>query len=530
MADISAIKLPNNNTYNINDSRIEATDITNWNSKAAGDHTHGDLTNAGDITTSATIASGDRLVINDESASKITNSSITFGNSTTTFLANNGTWQTPQESGFDALNVYIEFDSTNQEISSVSETYDDIVTAYSSSKPIVAFLKNYNGAEVLQAYSCEFEIPDNICYFYFDRNYIKITVEIYGGDPDSYSWSESTILANRVYAGPSSGGSGRPTFRSLVAADIPSLPASIIGSGQLPVANGGTGAASLDAAGIITKTGSQTITGAKYFDSLYAENGSAENIILINNIPAISLKNVDENVLGSIELNTEETNDVFRTKNFVFKQNSYDATGTLNYIEIYALPVVEAGLAENKTYEILTTKPNSLTTTQAADARSNLGIGNVGTLSYGSDTSTFLRNDGTWATPTGGSGGGDVTTTTNQTISGYKYFNQPSVYAPNGSGSIWFYRASSDGSGSGNTAVIIANTQTVNNLQVMKNMIFRQNSYNSSTGATRSNFENYVLPDVDGDLTSNKTYEIMTEKNIGDWMAANYPDADSSTY
>ena len=64
----------------------------------------------------------------------------------------------------------------------------------------------------------------------------------------------------------------------------------------------------------------------------------------------------------------------------------------------------------------------------------------------------------------------------------------------------------------------------------MKNMIFRQNSYNSSTGATRSNFENYVLPDVDGDLTSNKTYEIMTEKNIGDWMAANYPDADSSTY
>lgn len=53
----------------------------------------GNITNAGDITTTATIASGDRLVINDESASKVINSSITFGSSTTQYLANNGTWQ-----------------------------------------------------------------------------------------------------------------------------------------------------------------------------------------------------------------------------------------------------------------------------------------------------------------------------------------------------------------------------------------------------------------------------------------------------
>lgn len=58
-------------------------------------HSHGNITNAGDITANATIASGDRLIINDESASKVTNSSITFGTSTTSYLANNGTWQTP---------------------------------------------------------------------------------------------------------------------------------------------------------------------------------------------------------------------------------------------------------------------------------------------------------------------------------------------------------------------------------------------------------------------------------------------------
>lgn len=66
---------------------------------AVGNHSHGNITNGGDITATATIASGDRLVINDESASKVTNSSITFGTSTTTFLSNKGTWETPSAAG-----------------------------------------------------------------------------------------------------------------------------------------------------------------------------------------------------------------------------------------------------------------------------------------------------------------------------------------------------------------------------------------------------------------------------------------------
>lgn len=62
---------------------------------AASTHAHGDITSGGDITATApTIASGDKLIINDESASKVTNGP-SFGTSTTTFLANNGTWQTP---------------------------------------------------------------------------------------------------------------------------------------------------------------------------------------------------------------------------------------------------------------------------------------------------------------------------------------------------------------------------------------------------------------------------------------------------
>lgn len=68
-------------------------------SRAASSHAHGNITSGGDITATApTIASGDKLIINDESASKITNGPA-FGSSTTTFLRNDGTWAEPSSDG-----------------------------------------------------------------------------------------------------------------------------------------------------------------------------------------------------------------------------------------------------------------------------------------------------------------------------------------------------------------------------------------------------------------------------------------------
>lgn len=57
----------------------------------------------------------------------------------------------------------------------------------------------------------------------------------------------TSTAINTVFAGPSSGSAGNSSFRALVAADIPSLAASKIGSGQLAVARGGTGAATASA-------------------------------------------------------------------------------------------------------------------------------------------------------------------------------------------------------------------------------------------------------------------------------------------
>ena len=62
---------------------------------AAASHSHGNITSGGDITATApTIASGDQLVINDNSASKITNGPTFDGSTTTKALTPKGTWET----------------------------------------------------------------------------------------------------------------------------------------------------------------------------------------------------------------------------------------------------------------------------------------------------------------------------------------------------------------------------------------------------------------------------------------------------
>ena len=62
---------------------------------ASASHSHGNITSGGDITATApTIASGDQIIINDNSASKITNGPTFDGSTTTTALTPKGTWET----------------------------------------------------------------------------------------------------------------------------------------------------------------------------------------------------------------------------------------------------------------------------------------------------------------------------------------------------------------------------------------------------------------------------------------------------
>lgn len=66
--------------------------------------------------------------------------------------------------------------------------------------------------------------------------------------------------ANTVLAGPSSGSDAAPTFRSLVAADIPSLNASKINAGYFSVARGGTGTNTLASGEVLIGNGTSAVS------------------------------------------------------------------------------------------------------------------------------------------------------------------------------------------------------------------------------------------------------------------------------
>lgn len=66
-----------------------------WVTPPTASHTHGDISNTGTITSTAvTPVSGDYILISDTSASGAIKRAIALGSSTTTFLRNDGTWQT----------------------------------------------------------------------------------------------------------------------------------------------------------------------------------------------------------------------------------------------------------------------------------------------------------------------------------------------------------------------------------------------------------------------------------------------------
>ena len=119
-------------------------------------HAHGNITNAGDITTNVAIASGDRLVINDESASQLNNSSITFGSSTTTFLSNKGTWATPSKGSIAATKLWTNSSPTT---SFAAQTIPLTLTDYFGVQVVFRWYTN-------QDYNIQVFIPKGIGSYY----------------------------------------------------------------------------------------------------------------------------------------------------------------------------------------------------------------------------------------------------------------------------------------------------------------------------------------------------------------------------
>ena len=98
---------------------------------AASSHVHGNVKNDGTITVNTSMANGDRLLFSDASdSSKIKNTSITIGTSTTQYLANNGTWQNlPTVSVSQTLTSGTEIGSINNTKLYAPTPYDDSALA-----------------------------------------------------------------------------------------------------------------------------------------------------------------------------------------------------------------------------------------------------------------------------------------------------------------------------------------------------------------------------------------------------------------
>lgn len=90
-------------------------------------HSHGEITNDGNIQLAVPIAAGDRLVIKDASGNRLATSTIEFGSRQDRYLRNDGTWADP------TLKTYTElFNGHASTFNTTSITLSDAVYEYES--------------------------------------------------------------------------------------------------------------------------------------------------------------------------------------------------------------------------------------------------------------------------------------------------------------------------------------------------------------------------------------------------------------
>lgn len=185
-----------------------------------------------------------------------------------------------------------------------------------------------------------------------------------------------TQTANYVWAGPTTGAAANPTFRALVAADIPTIPFSGV-SGTVPVNQGGTGQTTASAA-FDALAPTQTGNSGKYLttDGTNTSWGTAAGTVTSVDL-SLPLYSMSGNPITSSGTITGTLSS--QTQNYVFAA-PFASTGTPAFRALDASDI--PALATSKI-------------TSGTFAASFLGSGTA-------DNTKFLRGDSTWQTFTSG--------------------------------------------------------------------------------------------------------------------------------
>lgn len=250
------------------------------------------------------------------------------------------------------------------------------------------------------------------------------------GSPVTTSGTLSATLsfqsANTVFAGPTVAPSASPSFRALVAADIPLISLTSGVSGVLPVANGGTGSSSLTQYGVIIGNGVGAVN---------VSNAGTANTVLKGTgaSPSFSaIINADLPTSGAVAGTYSNATVTLNAQGIVtaIAAGSSSGGGLSNPTsEVVVDGGNSVGSGNTRIRRFTTLELNSGTDITYADSATNGGSFTINTT--GVYTVTYCD--------VGGGGGNDFGITVNQTggaIAGVTYANGKRTFfnAPNGSG------------------------------------------------------------------------------------------------
>lgn len=189
-------------------------------------HTHGNIQDGGTLqTTDVAIASGDKLVITDSSDSnKVARTSASFDGSTTTkALTQKGTFETFYQKPSGGI------------------PGTDLASSYYLASNPSGYTTNTGTVTSVRVQATS---PVNSSTSTAQSSTLNTTISLADGYGDTKN-PYASKTANYILAAPN-GSNGAPTFRALVAADLPTV----------PTTKGGTGLTSIGSSGQILKVNS----------------------------------------------------------------------------------------------------------------------------------------------------------------------------------------------------------------------------------------------------------------------------------